>query len=455
MADVDAFDPQRRVGQPERFLNVLQRSGSGGEVTGPLELVLLQRLLGVAVHGLGQGLLVAAPRHPQRHPRPAQPGQPTGQLIGVGRQARHQHLARHRVGGFVCGLVGFGVQFGLVAVELGEELLDELRLRGIAGVAGLLDDPAALSAHPAAAHVEHLHRGLEVVVGERDHVGVGAVAEHHGLFLERSFERAEVVAQPSGPLEVEFTGRRGHPLFEFTREPVGLAGQEVAEVEHDPPMLLGADPPDARRRAFVDVAEQAWTLDLAVPLEHSGRAGPGGEHPGQQVEGLPDGPGVRVRAEVTDALAARTAVDHQPRELLVECDRQNRVGLVVAVADVEPRIELLDPVVFQLQGLDLGVDHGPLDLGRCRDHLPGPRVQAADVGEVGRQPAAQALGLADVDDPSVRIPEPIDARLDGNRPGRRSVRRRIGHALQVSTAARRAGPAGRARRRRGAPLRVG
>ena len=293
--------------------------------------------------------------------------------------------------------------------------------------------------------MEHLHGGLQIVIGERDHIGVGAVAEHHGLFLERAFERTEVVAQPRRPLEVEFTGRRGHPLFEFPGEPVGLAGQEVAEVEHDPAMLLGADPSDARRRALVDVAEQARPLDLTVPLEHSGRAGPSREHPGQQVEGLPDGPGVRVRAEVTHALAARSPVHHQPRELLVEGHRQHRVGLVVAVADVESRIELLDPVVFQLQGLDLGVDHGPLDLGRCRDHLSGPRVQAADVGEVGRQPAAQALGLADVDDPSVRIPEPVDARFDGNRSGRRSVRRGIGHALQVSTAARRAGPAGRAR----------
>src|SRR5699024_7865849 len=106
---------------------------------------------------------------------------------------------------------------------------------------------------------------------------------------------------------------------------------------------------------------------------------------------------MRVWAEITHSFPARAAVDHQAGVFLVEGDRQYRVGFVVAVADVEPRVELLDPVVFQLQRLDLGVDHRPLHLCGGGDHLPGPRVQAGDVGEVGGQPAAQVFGLADVD----------------------------------------------------------
>ena len=61
-------------------------------------------------------------------------------------------------------------------------------------------------------------------------------------------------------------------------------------------------------------------------------------------------------------------------------------------------------------------------------------AQPGQVGEVGVQPATQALGLADVDDPAVRIPEPVDARLDRDGPGRWSVRRGIGHGFQVSSA---------------------
>jgi hypothetical protein len=109
---------------------------------------------------------------------------------------------------------------------------------------------------------------------------------------------------------------------------------------------------------------------------------------------------VGVGAEVADALLLRPAHDLQPRVLLVERHGEARVALVVAVADVEPRVELLDPVVLELQRLDLGADDGPLDAGRRRDHLPGARVQAGDVGEVAVQPLAQALGLADVDDPA-------------------------------------------------------
>ena len=52
-------------------------------------------------------------------------------------------------------------------------------------VLDLVDDPAALAADPAAADVEDLHRGLELVLGEREDVGVGAVAEHDGLLLDR------------------------------------------------------------------------------------------------------------------------------------------------------------------------------------------------------------------------------------------------------------------------------
>ena len=133
-------------------------------------------------------------------------------------------------------------------------------------------------------------------------------------FSSARLQRPDVVAQPGGPLEVELLGRGGHLLFHVAGQPVGLARQEVAEVEHDPAVLLGADPTDARRRALVDVAEQARPVNLVVPLEHSGRAGARRKHPGQQVERLADGPRMRVRPEVAHALAARTAVDEQSRD---------------------------------------------------------------------------------------------------------------------------------------------
>ena len=249
-------------------------------------------------------------------------------------------------------------------------------LARFARLAGLFDDPAALAANPATAHVEHLHGRFQVVVGESDHVCVGAVAEHHGLLLHRPLHRGDVVPQPGCPLEVQHLGGLVHLIFHVTDQPVGLTRQEVAEVFDDLPVFFGGHPSDARSRALVDVPEQARPIDLAVPLENSRRAGARRKHPGQQVERLADRPRVRVRPEVADPLAPRPAVDHQPRVLLVQCHREHRIRLVVAVSHVEPRVELLDPVVLELQRLDFGVDHRPLDAGCRHHHLAGARRQA-------------------------------------------------------------------------------
>ena len=230
--------------------------------------------------------------------------------------------------------------------------------------------------------MKHLNRGFQIVVGEGNHVSVGTVAEYDGLLLHGPLHRGQVVAKPGGPFEIELLGRGIHLLFQVAGKAVGLAGQEIAKVLHDLAMLLGTDPADTRCRAFVDVSQQARTVDLLVPLEYSGRTGSSRKYPGEQIQRFPDRPRMRVRPEITHALAPRAAIDHQPGKFLVDRDCQHRVGLVVAVADVEARIEFLDPVVFQLQRLDLGVDHRPLDVGRGGHHLPGPRVQARDVGEV-------------------------------------------------------------------------
>ena len=55
-----------------------------------------------------------------------------------------------------------------------------------------------------------------------------------------------------------------------------------------------------------------------------------------------------VRAEVAHALALGAAHHLQPRDLLVQRDREPGIALVVAVLDVEARVELLDPGVFEL-----------------------------------------------------------------------------------------------------------
>src|SRR5258708_20033445 len=103
-----------------------------------------------------------------------------------------------------------------------------------------------------------------------------------------------------------------HLLLQLAGKPVGLARQEVAEVVDDLAMLLGTDPADAGCRTFVDVAEQARTVDLLVPLEHPTRTGSRGKHPGEQIQCLPDPPGVRVRAKIPHTLTPPAPIAHHP-----------------------------------------------------------------------------------------------------------------------------------------------
>ena len=149
------------------------------------------------------------------------------------------------------------------------------------------------------------------------------------------------------------------------------------------------DPLDAGRRALADVTEQARPADRLGPPEDTGAARAHREDPQQGVDGVANGPRMAVRAEVAHSLALRPAHDHDPWELLRHRDRKPGVGLVVAVLDVEARVELLDPGVLELERLDLGVDDRPVDPRRREDHLLRAGVQARDVLEVGVQARAQ------------------------------------------------------------------
>ena len=250
---VVALDPQRRVLQAEGVLDLAQRLAPGGQVAGPAGLVQGQSLGGVAGHRLEQRLLVAAPRHPQVHRAAAAFGQPLGHRGRVRRHLGHQDLARYaRVD-----RLGVG---GSVRVDLAEEMLHQA---GRGHVFHLVQHPAALPADPAAAHVEHLHGRLELVLGQGDHVAVGTVAEHHRLFLDGALKRTQVIPEPGRALELLFSRGLFHLGFQAAGEAGRLPGHEVAEVLGQSAVLLLADPLDARRGALSDVAEQARPADLA------------------------------------------------------------------------------------------------------------------------------------------------------------------------------------------------
>ena len=270
-----------------------------------------------------------------------------------------------------------------------------------------------------AADEEDLHRRLELVVGDPDDVELLGLLAHHLLALDGLADRGELVPQAGGPLELELVGRLGHERLEPLHHGRGLAAEEREELVDEGAVLVVGDRLHARRHALLDVRVEARPAEPLVALELAVGARADRERAQQQVEGLADRVGVGVRTEVADALALLAAHDHGAWPLLVERHREERVRLVVLQPDVEPRPVLLDEVVLEEERLDLVADLDPLDGLRGLHHLARPRQQRVRRGEVVRQPAAQALRLADVDDAAVRVLELVRAGCVGDGAGGR------------------------------------
>src|SRR3546814_20020991 len=109
--------------------------------------------------------------------------------------------------------------------------------------------------------------------------------------------------------------------------------------------------------------------------------------------------------EVADALALAAAHHHGAGPLVVHRDREERVALVVAEADVEARLVLLDQRVLEHQRFDVVADLDPLDGLCCGHHLRGAGRQRRRLHEVVRSTLAQRARLAAGDDAAVPVLE--------------------------------------------------
>ena len=113
---------------------------------------------------------------------------------GVVGLVRHEHLLRH-------------ADDRLLAVQRFEDAVDQ-QSRG--ELLDLVEHEPLAAHHPALAHVEHLHRRLELVLGDADHVEVLVLVGDHLLLRDRLAHRIEAVAEPGGPLELELGRRSAH-----------------------------------------------------------------------------------------------------------------------------------------------------------------------------------------------------------------------------------------------------
>ena len=276
MRNVVALDAQQRVGQFERLLQFHEGGAAGGQITGTATLVQGQRLARVLGNRLHEFCLVAALRDANLHGATAHLRQPGGQLLLILGLHRHEHGTRNIVA--VQALLGVllgGEARRNIAVHLRDELLNELR---VGAVVDLLHNPAALAADPAAAHKEHLHGCLQVILGVGEQVGIHGRAEHHGVTFKRLSQRSNIVAKNRGALKVHigcgglhFRGQLGDMLLSATRHKPGQPARQLA-------MLLRANLAHARRRALIDIAEQTRAATVLRAVKHAVRAGAHREH---------------------------------------------------------------------------------------------------------------------------------------------------------------------------------
>src|SRR5262249_15672306 len=119
--------------------------------------------------------------------------------------------------------------------------------------------------------------------------------------------------------------------------------------------------------------------------------------------------GREVRAIVRAAVFAKTAGYVHPGKALAQGEFYIGGGLIIAQQNVEARLLLLDEVVFQSQDLAGIGDDDVIGVGRLTHQSAGFGVLPAALVEIGADPAAQVVGLADVDDLTLSVLVEVNA----------------------------------------------
>ena len=257
-------------------------------------------------------------------------------------------------------------------VVLEQELLGRARdvvLALVVEVEGL-----AVGEH-AVADLEDLRVGLRPVDRDGDRVVGARAVVGDALALEQRAHRLQPVALDRRLLVVLLAGGEEHPVLELALDLAEAAGQERDHAVDARAVLLLGDVADARRPAALDVVVEAGRA--RAPARLRALAGAEQEDLAEQVERPAHPLGRRVGPEVGALAAVALAREVDPREVLVERDRDVGIGLVVAQPDVEARLVLADEVLLREQRLRLGLDD---ERTRCarRTRVSGPRAEKCE-----------------------------------------------------------------------------
>ncbi len=291
-----------------------------------------------------------------------------------------------------------------------------------------VEDP--LVQNPALAHHHQAQTQPLPGLGQAHRVQVPAAGQDRGLAFHGAAHGPDAVAQQRGLLETQALGRCLHLALELGQHALHLAREEALH----PPHQFGIGPRlqllDAGRQALAQVVVQAGPGAVAQgPV----RTGAQGEDARQQAPGLAGGLGRGERSEIERAVALHPAGDAQPGKGRALVQAEQEVLLVVAQDHVVARPVLLDQALLQEQGLLLAGGGQHVHTEHAGHQGPGLGREPGRSAEIGGQAAAQALGLAHIEDAALSILHKIDARRVRKVPGLKMeeglLRLRGGHGL--------------------------
>ena len=231
----------------------------------------------------------------------------------------------------------------------------------------------------AAAHHGQIDTGFASLNHHRQDIHIAVVHCVHRLLVQDFGQSADLVAHFSGLLELQALCMGQHALFHRLHHIVGVALQKLTGTLHITLVVLKTDHAHAGCRAALDLVQQTWTVAVA---KYRVLAGTQAKYFLNQLNGFAYRPHAGVRTKVIVVLVNRAAVIHHPwrcfgmrvtqcigSALLGAGDFQIGVALVVPKQDVVARLEGLDEIVFQQQGLGLGTHHRGFKTGNFAHHV--------------------------------------------------------------------------------------
>ena len=282
--------------------------------------------------------------------------------------------------------------------------LEDFARRG--GAVGLGKIGAVAPVLPGAEE-ERLDAGKAALLVERENVGLLHGARIDALVRLDRRERGKAVAIDRGALEVERGRGLLHLAGQLVLDRLAPAGQERVGFAHQHCVILKIDLGSARRRAALDLVQQARP---GPALEKRIAAGAQQERALQRVDGAVDRPDRCKRSEIVARPRARAAMLEDLRRPVVGGDQDVRKRLVVTQEHIEARPQTLDQIGLEQERFRLGAGDDEFERARRGDHALDAGVEAGRP-RIGANAVLEVFRFADIEHVAAGIGHAVDAGL--------------------------------------------